>query len=100
MEKTTTSAAASKSPAPKPLAQPLDLMSKTLCRNERLAALLETATDKLHDAIYEMAPGETRDRELYQTWMLLITARENHASIDREFHDVERGFLAFGGRSA
>lgn len=100
MNMPTTITAASKSPATKPLAQALDLMSKTLCRNERLAALIETIADKLHDAIYEIAPGETRDRELYQTWMLLVTARENFADVDQAFHEAELGFLAAGGRSA
>jgi hypothetical protein len=75
---------------------PLDLLSNAQCANERLGALLETISDKLHDALYEMAPGEAREREFYHCWMLLTTAQENHAAIDRKFHGAENGILAAG----
>lgn len=75
---------------------PLDLLSDAQCANERLGALLEAIDDKLHEALYEMTPGEARERELNQCWMLLTTARENHAAVDRQFHDAENGILATG----
>lgn len=75
---------------------PLDLLSNAQCANERLGALLETISEKLNEAIYEMAPGEAREREFYHCWLLLTTARENHATIDRQFHNAENGILAAG----
>ena len=75
---------------------PLDLLSNTQCANERQGALLEAISDKMHDALHEMAAGEARERELYHCWMLLTTAQENHATIDRQFHEAESGILGTG----
>lgn len=91
MDHNTTSAAVSKSP--------LARFEDTLCANERQGVLLETIDEKFQWALDSMQPGEARDDELRQCWLLLWTAREIHDRLHKDLGAAHEGILA-GGRSA
>jgi hypothetical protein len=85
MDTYTTSAEASKSP--------LCRFEELFAANERQGILLETIDENLHHAL-NMGPGEIRDKELEQSWMLFWTAREIHARLHREMGDLVQAFFA------
>ena len=72
---------------------PLARLEQLLAAHERQGALLETIDDKLEHAI-GMAPGDQRDAELQNCWMLLLTGHEIHDRHFREMDDIVAAFFA------
>lgn len=72
---------------------PLERLEQLLAAHERQGALLETIEDKLEQAI-GMAPGDRRDAELQNCWMLLLTGHEIHDRHFREMGDIVAAFFA------
>lgn len=75
---------------------PKELMTEALCKTERFAILVETITEKLHEAIHVLPAGNQRERELFHCWMLLITVGETHAAIDTDLHAVNAAIATRG----
>lgn len=93
-----TEIAAGNPPAPLALAEaasntPLERLEQLLAAHERQGVLLETIEDKLEIAI-GMAPGDQRDAELQNCWMLLLTGHEIHDRHFREMGDIVAAFFA------
>ena len=72
---------------------PLERLEQLLAAHERQGALLETIDDKIEHAI-GMAPGDQRDAELQNCWMLLLTGHEIHDRHFREMDDIVAAFFA------
>ena len=72
---------------------PLNRLEQLLAAHERQGVLLETIDDKLEHAI-GMVPGEQRDAELQNCWMLLLTGHEIHDRHFREMDDIVAAIFA------
>lgn len=72
---------------------PVGDLENALCANERQGVLLETIDDKLESILHEMQPGEARDREIHNVWLLLWTARENHECLQNKMSAACQGLL-------
>lgn len=73
---------------------PVGDLEAALCANERQGVLLETIDDKLESILHEMQPGEARDREIYNVWLLLWTGREIHEQLQRKMSAACEALLA------
>lgn len=77
----TTSAAASKSPAPSPITDSgpsaFSQCDDAGCANDRLMILVDAITEMLRSACDDMPQGDAKDRALYDVFCLLLLLHDN-----------------------